>query len=71
MVTRYPFFASNMPLLVRIKPGFGRHVRLAGIDDHHLHRSWLTPPPPKEVQELVEHLRYPNLLGDTVVSELR
>jgi len=33
--------------------------------------SLLTAPPSKEVQELVEHVRYPNLLGDTVVSEAR
>ena len=30
--------------------------------------SLLTPAPDKEVQELVEHVRYPNLTGDTVVS---
>jgi cation/acetate symporter len=33
--------------------------------------SWLTPEPSKEVQELVEHVRYPNLQGDLVVSEAR
>jgi cation/acetate symporter len=33
--------------------------------------SLLTAPPPKEVQELVEHVRYPNLTGDTLVSEAR
>ena len=31
--------------------------------------SLLTPAPSKEVQELVEHVRYPNLKGDTVVSQ--
>ncbi|MDP2241715.1 MAG: VC_2705 family sodium/solute symporter [Burkholderiales bacterium] len=31
--------------------------------------SLLTPAPDKETQELVEHVRYPNLRGDTVVSE--
>ncbi len=31
--------------------------------------SLLTPAPGKEIQELVEHVRYPNLTGDTVVSE--
>jgi len=30
--------------------------------------SLLTPAPDKETQELVEHVRYPNLTGDTVVS---
>jgi len=33
--------------------------------------SWLTPEPPKEVQELVEHVRYPHLRGGTFVSEAR
>ena len=33
--------------------------------------SLLTPEPAREVQELVEHVRYPNLLGDTEVSEAR
>ncbi len=30
--------------------------------------SLLTPAPARDVQELVEHVRYPNLTGDTVVS---
>jgi cation/acetate symporter len=30
--------------------------------------SLLTPEPDKETQDLVEHVRYPNLAGDTVVS---
>ncbi|MDH5246924.1 MAG: cation acetate symporter, partial [Betaproteobacteria bacterium] len=30
--------------------------------------SLLTPAPGKDVQELVEHVRYPNLTGDTVVT---
>jgi len=30
--------------------------------------SLLTPAPDKEVQELVEHVRYPNLTGDTMVT---
>ncbi|MEO8306111.1 MAG: sodium:solute symporter family protein [Betaproteobacteria bacterium] len=30
--------------------------------------SLLTPAPGRDVQELVEHVRYPNLTGDTVVS---
>jgi cation/acetate symporter len=33
--------------------------------------SLLTAPPSKEVQELVEHVRYPHLAGDGVVSEAR
>ncbi len=31
--------------------------------------SLLTPAPNREVQELVEHVRYPNLTGDTMVTE--
>jgi cation/acetate symporter len=33
--------------------------------------SMITGEPEKEVQDLVEHVRYPNLAGDTVVSEGR
>jgi len=33
--------------------------------------SLLTPAPDREVQELVEHVRYPNLTGDTMVTEGR
>jgi cation/acetate symporter len=33
--------------------------------------SLLTSAPPKEVQELVEHVRYPHLKGDSIVSEAR
>jgi len=33
--------------------------------------SLLTAPPSKEVQELVEHVRYPHLKGDSIVSEAR
>ena len=28
--------------------------------------SLLTPAPDKETQDLVEHVRYPNLVGDTM-----
>jgi cation/acetate symporter len=31
--------------------------------------SLLTAPPSKKVQELVEHVRYPNLKGDSLVSQ--
>lgn len=31
--------------------------------------SLLTPAPDREVQELVEHVRYPNLVGDKMVTE--
>jgi cation/acetate symporter len=33
--------------------------------------SLLTPAPDKETQDFIEHVRYPNLKGDTVVSEAR
>jgi hypothetical protein len=31
----------------------------------------LTPAPDKQTQDLVEHVRYPNLTGDTVDSVAR
>jgi len=31
--------------------------------------SLLTPAPDREVQELVEHIRYPNLVGDTMITQ--
>ena len=71
MVTRYPFFGINMPLWFGLSPVsagmFGLPVSMITI----YIVSWLTPEPSKEVQELVEHVRYPNLVGDTMVSEAR
>jgi cation/acetate symporter len=71
MVTRYPFFGINMPLWFGLSPVsagmFGLPVSMITI----FIVSWLTPEPSKEVQELVEHVRYPNLQGDLVVSEAR
>ncbi len=71
MVTRYPFFGINMPLWFGLSPVsagmFGLPVSMITI----YIVSWLTPAPPKEVQELVEHVRYPNLVGDTLVTEGR
>src|SRR6266850_8321394 len=71
MVTRYPFFGINMPLWFGLSPVsagmFGLPVSMITI----YIVSWLTPAPSKDVQELVEHVRYPNLVGDTVVSEAR
>ncbi|HLQ31126.1 MAG TPA: VC_2705 family sodium/solute symporter, partial [Chloroflexota bacterium] len=71
MVTRYPFFGVNMPLWFGLSPVsagmFGLPVSMITI----FIVSWLTPEPSKEVQELVEHVRYPNLVGDTLVSEAR
>ena len=71
MYTRYPFFGVNMPLWFGLSPVsagmFGLPASMITI----FIVSWLTPAPPKDVQELVEHVRYPNLVGDTVVSEAR
>src|SRR6267143_604842 len=71
MVTRYPFFGINMPLWFGLSPVsagmFGLPVSMITI----YIVSWLTPEPAKQVQELVEHVRYPNLVGDTMVSEAR
>ena len=71
MVTRYPFFGVNMPLWFGLSPVsagmFGLPLGMITI----IIVSLLTAPPPKVVQELVEHVRYPNLVGDTVVSEAR
>jgi cation/acetate symporter len=71
MYTRYPFFGVNMPLWFGLSPVsagmFGLPAGLLTI----VIVSYLTPSPSKEVQELVEHVRYPNLRGDTVVSEAR
>jgi cation/acetate symporter len=71
MVTRYPFFGINMPLWFGLSPVsaglFGLPIGLLTI----IVVSSLTAPPEKDVQELVEHVRYPNLTGDTVVSEAR
>ena len=71
MVTRYPFFGINMPLWFGLSPVsagmFGLPTSLITI----WVVSLLTPAPSREVQELVEHVRYPHLKGDTVVSEAR
>lgn len=71
MVTRYPFFGINMPLWFGLSPVsagmFGLPTSLITI----FIVSWLTPEPSKDVQELVEHVRYPNLVGDTMVTEGR
>jgi cation/acetate symporter len=75
MMRTYPFFTNmgvpKMDLwfgLNSVSAGmFGLPVGLLTI----IVVSLLTAPPPKEVQELVEHVRYPNLTGDTLVSEAR
>jgi cation/acetate symporter len=71
MVTRYPFFGINMPLWFGLSPVsagmFGLPLGVVTI----FVVSLLTAPPSREVQELVEHVRYPQLTGDTMVSEAR
>jgi cation/acetate symporter len=75
MMRTYPFFTNmgvpKMDLWFGLNPVsagmFGLPVGLLTI----IVVSLLTAPPPKEVQELVEHVRYPNLSGDTLVSEAR
>ena len=75
MMRTYPFFTNmgvpKMDLWFSLSPVsagmFGLPVGLITI----VIVSLLTAPPSKQVQELVEHVRYPNLVGDTLVSEAR
>jgi cation/acetate symporter len=75
MMRTYPFFTNmgvpKMDLWFSMNPisagMFGLPVGLVTI----WIVSLLTAPPSKEVQELVEHVRYPHLKGDSVVSEAR
>ncbi len=73
MMRTYPFFTNmgvpKMDLWFGLNPVsagmFGLPVGLLTI----IVVSMLTSPPPRETQELVEHVRYPNLLGDTLKTE--
>jgi len=76
MATRYPFFqqalgltASDYPLWNGIAPIssaiYGLPVGIILL----IVVSLLTPEPDAKTQELVEHVRYPHLRGDTVVTE--
>ncbi len=75
MARTYPFFTNmgvpKMDLWFGLNPVsagvFGLPVGLLTI----IIVSLLTSPPSKQVQELVEHVRYPHLRGDTLVSEAR
>jgi cation/acetate symporter len=75
MMRTYPFFTNmgvpKMDLWFSLSPVsagmFGLPVGLVTI----WIVSLLTAPPSKEVQELVEHVRYPHLKGDSIVSEAR
>jgi len=64
MYMTYPFFGVNAPLWWDISPIssgiFGIPAGLIGV----VVGSLLSAPPSKEVQELVDHVRYPNLEGD-------
>ncbi|HZW25913.1 MAG TPA: VC_2705 family sodium/solute symporter [Gallionella sp.] len=64
MYMTYPFFGINAPLWWDINPIsagiFGMPVGIAGV----IIGSLLTAAPNKEIQELVDHVRYPNLEGD-------
>ena len=75
MMRTYPFFTNmgvpKMDLWFGLSPVsagmFGLPIGILTI----IIVSLLTAPPSKEVQDLVEHVRYPNLKGDTVMSEAR
>jgi cation/acetate symporter len=63
MYMTYPFFGVNAPQWWDINPIsagiFGMPVGIIGV----IVGSLLTAAPPKEVQEMVDHVRYPNLEG--------
>jgi cation/acetate symporter len=76
MATRYPFFQqmlnlnpADFPYWYGIAPissaTFGIPLGILTI----IVVSLLTPAPDKQTQELVEHVRYPNLRGDTLRTE--
>jgi len=79
MCVTYPFLRDLLGVTAPIASyqWFGRNAISAGVFGVPVGIativvvSLLTPEPSKEVQELVEHVRYPNLAGDTVVSEAR
>ena len=64
MVMTYPFFNINAPQWFGINPIsagiFGIPVGFLGV----IVGSLLTAEPAKDIQELVDHVRYPNLVGD-------
>ncbi|MDD5404682.1 MAG: cation acetate symporter [Sulfuricella sp.] len=63
MFTTYPFFGVNAPKWWDIEPIaagiFGIPVGILGV----IVGSLISPAPSKEIQELVDHVRYPNLEG--------
>ncbi|MHB1291468.1 MAG: sodium:solute symporter family protein [Sulfuricella sp.] len=64
MYMTYPFFGVNAPKWWDIEPIsagiFGISAGFIGV----IVGSLISPAPSKEVQELVDHVRYPNLEGD-------
>jgi cation/acetate symporter len=68
MYLTYPFFGVNAPLWWDIAPIssgiFGIPAGFIGV----IVGSLISPAPSKEVQELVDHVRYPNLAGDIDTS---
>ncbi|MDO8990685.1 MAG: sodium:solute symporter family protein [Sideroxyarcus sp.] len=64
MYMTYPFFGVNAPLWWDINPIsagiFGMPAGIIGV----VVGSLLTAAPNKEIQDLVDHVRYPNLEGD-------
>ena len=64
MYMTYPFFGVNAPLWWDINPIsagiFGMPAGIIGV----VVGSLLTTAPNKEIQDLVDHVRYPNLEGD-------
>jgi cation/acetate symporter len=65
MYMTYPFFGVNAPKWFEINPIsagiFGIPVGFIGV----IIGSLITPAPSKEVQDLVDHVRYPSIAGDT------
>ena len=68
MYLTYPFFGVNAPKWWDINPIsagiFGIPAGFIGV----IVGSLITPAPSKEVQDLVDHVRYPNLEGDINTS---
>ena len=68
MYMTYPFFGVNAPKWWDINPIaagiFGIPLGFLGV----IVGSLISPAPSKEVQELVDHVRYPNLEGDIKTS---
>jgi len=64
MYMTYDFFGVNAPLWFDIKPIsagiFGMSAGFLGV----IVGSLVSPAPSKEVQALVDHVRYPSLTGD-------